>query len=71
MSDPKSITEQLRESILGCGMSVYEIANRSDCDQSNIHAFLKGKRGLSLGSIERICQVLGLSLKADSGEKGQ
>lgn len=60
---PVVVSEQLRLAIETAEISQYELARRIDLDKSVLSRFLHGKSGLSVQSIDAICQELGLELK--------
>jgi transcriptional regulator with XRE-family HTH domain len=59
----KDIEMQLRDAILGSGMSCYEIAKRAGVTNSQLSLFLSGQRSLTLTSAAKIARVLGLELR--------
>jgi len=54
---------QLRDAILGSGMSRYEIAKQAGVTNSQLSLFLSGQRSLTLTSAAKIARVLGLELR--------
>lgn len=54
------LSEAMRTAILNCGLSVPEIAERTGIPNNNIYLFVRGKRGLSLESLDKIWDVLKL-----------
>lgn len=59
----KDIEMQLREAILGSGMSCYEIAKRAGVTNSQLSLFINNQRSLTLTSAAKIARVLGLELQ--------
>ena len=57
------IEMQLRDAILGSGMSRYEIARQAGVTNSQLSLFLSGQRSLTLTSAAKIAQVLRLELR--------
>ena len=56
-------SDQLRTAIRNAELSVYgPICQATGLDKAVMSRFLNGKSGLSVASIDRICQVLGLRL---------
>jgi hypothetical protein len=55
-------TEQLRRAIRESGMSRYAIWKGSGVDQATLSKFMSGRHGLSLESVEKLVEVLGLTL---------
>ena len=57
-----SLTKQLQEAIRSHDESVYRIALNSSVPNPIIHRFLTGERGIAIGSMEKLCDYLGLEL---------
>jgi plasmid maintenance system antidote protein VapI len=62
-STTKDIEMQLREAIVGSGMSGYEIAKRAGVRNSQLSLFINKQRSLTLTSAAKIARVLGLELR--------
>jgi transcriptional regulator with XRE-family HTH domain len=58
----KTFTEQLKREIRNSGMSRYAISFRTGVAQSTLSGFLQGKRGMSLESVNRLMETLGLEI---------
>jgi hypothetical protein len=58
-----SISDQLRRIIESSGQSWYRIAVESGVQQSSLSRFMRGERGLTTDSLDKIGAVLGLELK--------
>lgn len=58
-----SISDQLRRIIESSGQSWYRIAIESGVQQSSLSRFMRGERGLTTDSLDKIGAVLGLELK--------
>ncbi len=56
------IGEQLRQSIQGGRLSQAELARGTGLSEGQISRFLKGERGLSLESIDKLLEVLELEI---------
>ena len=56
-------SESLRRAIREGGMTRYAISVRTGIDQAALSRFMKGERGLSLGAIEKLMDVLGLEIR--------
>jgi transcriptional regulator with XRE-family HTH domain len=56
------IGEQLRRAIRDGKLSQAELARATGLSEGQISYFLKGTRGLSLESIDRVLEVLGLEI---------
>jgi len=59
-------SDQLRWAVDQSGLSRYEICKRANLDQSVMHRFMHAKSGLSIASIDAICEVLGLRIGTDT-----
>ncbi len=57
-----TVTDQLKLAIDGSDKTRYEIAKESGVSEAALSRFMSGKRSLSLNSVDRICQVLGIGL---------
>jgi hypothetical protein len=69
-------TEQLRAAVLNCSESRYQISKATGIAEGNLSKFVHGERGLSMESIDLICEYLGLRLvgpkrKSKSNRKGR
>ncbi len=65
----RRFSDQLRRAVDQSDLSRYEICKRADLDQSVMHRFMHEKSGLSITSINAICEVLGLRLVAEDEPK--
>jgi transcriptional regulator with XRE-family HTH domain len=54
--------DQLRAAIRDSGLSTYAIGQSTAIDKAVLSRFLHGKSGLSVASIDRLCEVLDLEL---------
>jgi hypothetical protein len=57
-----TFSEQLQEAIRGSGVSRYAIAQTTGLSQALLCRFLQGTRGLSLGTIDKLMDALGLEI---------
>jgi plasmid maintenance system antidote protein VapI len=55
-------TEQLRRAIRDCGMSRYALWKATGISQSLLSRFMSGQRGLTTDSVDKLVDVLGLTL---------
>ncbi len=67
---PKPLSEQLREAILNADISRYRIAKETGLTQAGLSRFVNHVTGLSLDSLDKIGQCLGLEIKVVGGDKG-
>lgn len=56
------LTDQLRQAILEADITQAELARRSGVPREVLSRFTRGLTGMSLGSVDAICAVLGLRL---------
>jgi hypothetical protein len=55
-----SLSEQVRAAIIGCGQSVYRVAQEVRVEEKSLRKFLAGKTGLSMPALDRCAAYLGL-----------
>ena len=58
-----TFTERLRQAIRDSGMTRYAISVQTGIAQSTLCKFIKGERGMSLDSVDRLMECLGLEIK--------
>src|SRR5262245_59226499 len=56
------LISQLQEAIRGSGRSLNQIGKATGVDAGRLSRFMSGKRGLSLGALDRIFQALRLRI---------
>jgi plasmid maintenance system antidote protein VapI len=61
---PKPISQQLREAIDASGMSRYRICKEIGLPESTMSQFMAGQCGLALATVDRLGELLGLSVVA-------
>ena len=64
------LTDQLRSAIDGSGMSRYAVAKAIGLDQSTLSRFMSGKAGLSIETIDKLGEFLGLQLVTAKKHRG-
>ncbi len=57
-----TVADQLRDAIRDCGESVYAVAKGAGVDASVLGRFVRGERGINLGTAAKVCTYLGLTL---------
>ena len=57
-----TIQQQLIDAVNASALSQNELAAQAGIAQPHLNAFVNGKRGLSLESVKRLCDVLQLEL---------
>jgi predicted transcriptional regulator len=60
----RSFTDQLKQAIRESGMSRYALSVKTGIAQSTLCKFLKGERGMSLESVDKLMDTLGLEVKS-------
>jgi hypothetical protein len=74
---PKPISQQLREAIDTSGVSRYRICKEINLPESTMSHFMAGQCGLQLSTIDRLGELLGLTIvaatkpQADKENKGR
>lgn len=58
-----SIYERLEELCKERGMSLYELSQRAEITSTSVYKWKKGETTISLQSIGKICDVLGITLQ--------
>ena len=58
-----TITDQLRRAIRASGKSRYWLSGESGVDKAALSRFMAGKATLTLPSLDRLAEVLGLELR--------
>jgi predicted transcriptional regulator len=56
--------DQLRRAVNECGMTRYQLSQKTGIPQSVLSRFIHGERGLAMDSISKLVDVLGLELRA-------
>jgi transcriptional regulator with XRE-family HTH domain len=60
---PPTFSGQLREAIEAGPKTRYQIAKETGLDEGLLSRFVHGKSGLSVSSIDKLCECLGLELR--------
>jgi transcriptional regulator with XRE-family HTH domain len=63
-------TERLRRAIRESGMTRYALWKETGVDQGTLSKFMSGQSGLSLQSVDKLCDALGLTLTAQETKRG-
>ena len=61
-TEQESISEQLRAAVLNADVSRYRMSKDLDITEAALSRFVNGAMGLSLGTIDKISQYLGLEI---------
>lgn len=62
MSKLKPFSDQLRAALDECGQSRYQVSRQTGISQPALSRFVNGERGLSLATIDALCEYLELEL---------
>ena len=62
----KTFSDELRRAVEQSGMTRYEIYKRTGIDQSVLSKFVRGQRGLSMDTVDVLCECLGLRLVGEN-----
>ena len=57
-----SLSDQIRAAILAAPVSRYQISKVTGIPEGNLSRFVAGKSGLSLASVDRVGEYLGLQI---------
>jgi plasmid maintenance system antidote protein VapI len=59
---PRTVSEALRKAIRESGLNAMELARATGVDNAALYRFLSDERGLTLASVDRLAEYLGLEL---------
>jgi hypothetical protein len=59
----KSFSDQLRQAVRESELTRYAISVRTGIDQGTLCRFIRGERGISLDSADRLMDCLGLEIR--------
>jgi plasmid maintenance system antidote protein VapI len=62
----ESLSDELRQAVERSGLSRYAIWQAVGIDQGSMSKFVAGERGLTLESIDKLAELLGLHIVADT-----
>ena len=65
----RKLSDQVRQAIETCGKTRYQIAKESGVDAATLCRFVQGRHGLSMETLDRIAECLGLRLVAEGKPK--
>jgi len=64
----KPLSDELREAVERSGLSRYSIWQQTGIDQGTLCKFMAGDRGLSIESIDKLADLLGLHICTSDAE---
>jgi len=67
----KTVSETLKETILACGLSQFELQRRSGANRLSIGRFLAGTSGLSMTQIDMLARYFELELQPARRGRGR
>jgi len=67
----KPLSDELREAIERSGQSRYSIWQQTGIDQGSLSKFMDGERGLSIESIDKLADLLGLHICAADAKRSR
>lgn len=67
---PKKFSDQIRAAVENCGESRYRISAETGIDAGALCHFVAGRRGLSMDSLDKLADCIGLRVVA-KGEHGK
>jgi hypothetical protein len=62
--DFPSLSASLRAAIQDSGQTLYRVSKDSGVPYATLHRFMTGKRAVSMGALELLCECLALELHA-------
>ena len=71
MAKRLSFADQIRKAINESGQSRYAICKRMDFSESVMSKFMHGTSGLSLDTLDRLADVIGMSIVSNSKGTGR
>jgi transcriptional regulator with XRE-family HTH domain len=66
-----AVSDELRKAVETCGMSRYRIARELGVSESTLSRFMSGERGLTLKTLDKLCEFLGLQLSKGRKRKAR
>ena len=63
MSRQRTFSDEIRQAILDCGMSRYEICKRLGLDQGAMSHFMHGRRGMTITTLDKLAAFLNLHIR--------
>jgi hypothetical protein len=65
----KSVSRALRDTIRDRGLTAYATAKQAGVSVDAVQRFMKNERGLTLGTVDKIAQILDLTLCDDKSSE--
>ncbi len=70
-AETQLLSDQIRGAIRETSVTPAELSRATGVAESSLSRFLAGRRGLSLRSIDRLCQILGLQIVPKENQHGE
>ena len=64
-----SFSDQLRRAVRESELTRYAISVKTGIDQGTLCRFIRGERGMSLDSVDRLMECLGLEIRPRRGKR--
>jgi ribosome-binding protein aMBF1 (putative translation factor) len=71
MQKRMKFSDQIRRAIETCGMSRYAICKQLDFSESVMSKFMAGKCNLSMETLDRLAELLGMNVVINAGSTRQ
>jgi transcriptional regulator with XRE-family HTH domain len=68
MKEKRLFSDQIRAAVDASGLSRYRICHEIELNQGAMSRFMSGKGGLSMDTLDRLAELLGLEIVARPGE---
>jgi transcriptional regulator with XRE-family HTH domain len=65
------LSDQVRDAVNGSGLSRYRICQEIGLNQGTLSRFMSGRSGLSLETLDRLAELLGLTVVVKRQRKGE
>ncbi|GAB6167488.1 hypothetical protein JCM19992_34880 [Thermostilla marina] len=69
MSKRLPLSDQIRQAVKQSGLSQYALCKLTGIDKAAMSRFVNGDRGLSLATLDRLADVLGLEVVAQPAKR--
>ena len=69
MDNRRRFSDQIRDVVNASGLSRYAICKAIGFNQGAMSRFMSGKGGMSLETLDRLAELLGLSIVAEPGDE--
>ncbi|QDV32371.1 helix-turn-helix domain-containing protein [Tautonia plasticadhaerens] len=70
MENSRRFSDQIRDAVNASGMSRYALCKAIGLNQGAMSRFMSGKGGMSLENLDRLAELLGLSIVTKPNDEG-